>query len=187
MKRIYLWLATTLLLSGAAQAEPAKQLALDEAYQLALNKSEAMQLTVEDIRLADAQYHEALSAIFPKLTLTGSERFRNKGSSSLFNNGIGFSQGGFSGSKTRSSSLGASLTQPIFHGFKDFMVFFAAQSELHAKNLNSQRFREMLYQNVAEAFYQVALYQGESAELQKARGALEKRIAELNDFQKLGK
>lgn len=193
MKLILSMLAIVSILIGAlllalpAHAEPPKTLTLADAYERALNQSEAMQMTVEDIRLADAQYREALSAIFPKVTVNASQRFRNENSSSAFNNGVGFSQGGFSGGGTHSFSMGANLTQPLFHGFKDFMVFYAAQAEYHARNLNSQRFRETLYQNVAEAFYQVALYQGEVRELHAAYGSLDKRIGELNDFQKLGK
>jgi len=184
MNRLKLAIIAGILILPSIAASQSK-INLEQAYKLALEQSESFKLSAESIKLAEAQYEAALSAVFPQVNLSTTERSRNSGSKSNSGDSSGFS--GSSSSRDDRFALSLGLTQPIFHGFRDIFLFQAADKEISARNLSSDRFKETLYQDVSEAFYQVILYRAQLAELVKTRETLQKRIEELAEFKKLGK
>ncbi len=176
-------------------AQTAKQtLTLKDAFKKALAQSENLKITEENIAVAEAQYRQLVAAIYPSISLIGQQRFRsskNFGSvagSGTFNDSTGAPDA------TRRGSLGfsqfesfVSLHQPLFNGFRDYLISNAAQAQMEAWRFDLERNKELLYLDLAEIYHQIQMYQGDLRVLKENASVLEKRISELKEFIELGK
>jgi outer membrane protein TolC len=173
-----LWMVAVWLLALDALAAP---LTLDQAYQKALARSEALQITEEQEKFAKGRYDEAFSAIFPQINLSASELFRNS------QDGFG-NEGGIvpSGSRRRFRSS-VSFTQPIFRGFREFLLADAAKFELSAAAQLIERRKQELFLEVATSYEQLRLNRADLKVLARTMETLGERIRELGEWVKLGK
>lgn len=162
---------------------------LSDAYDLALERSERLQRYAEDIRAAEARYREAIAAIYPELGVSATQRFRNGGGNTRsvitgdVNNDVG-------SGRTRSRhpfESSVNVRQPLFTGFREEYISEGIQAEIQALEQDRRRGRQLLFQDVASVFYQVLYYQQDLRILERTSSVLEKRIAELAEFAKLGK
>ncbi|MBX7138620.1 MAG: TolC family protein [Oligoflexia bacterium] len=190
-----LYCLTVFFLPVVAWADdPAPPYSLEECYQLALQNSESLKISEEDLSIADAQYRQAMAALLPNIDLLGSQRFRDNANfgrimrGSSFAEDNGGSTGGSGGGLGRSQSeITLGLSQPIFHGFRDYLLLRAAQGDYSAQELDLSRSRELLYQDVAALFYEIQLHLAEVAVYEAGRTTLNARLKELGEFEKLGK
>jgi len=169
---------------------------LQECYVAALATSEALKRRADDVVVAEARYQKALAAIYPQLSLALSQRYRNSSSFGQVSRGGASSavDGGDPNTTFRSGSLGKNqfegvftISQPIFNGFRDLYAARALAATKDAAVLDLTRERELLYSAVADLFFQVGMYQADRGVLQRTVQVLEQRIAELQNFVKLGK
>lgn len=160
---------------------------LQQIYNKTLQKSESLQITAQDIRVAQAQYEEAISAIYPQLHLKLFERIRDNGNANSTQGNNSGTGSGFVGTRDDRFQAALNVTQPLFSGFRDFLLADAAEYEIAARQKTLERQRELLYQDVAELFYQALLYQRDISEIERTESVLKERIKELGEFVKLGK
>lgn len=171
------------------------EMTLSEAYELSLKQSESLQRKEQDILGAEARYREALAAIYPNLHFITSERIRNSesfGFNSNSNNSNTSSNGSVSNNGSRSNSkdqfeTSFNLKQPIFNGFREFLISDAAKLEISAIRNDRERAKELLYLDVADVFHQIVLYSGDLKILNETTKVLNQRIDELGKFIELGK
>jgi outer membrane protein len=181
--------AAFLLGSTPLWAEPQTQLTLEETYSLALKQSENLQRQVQDIRAAEARYQEAIGALYPNIHALATQRFRNTTSAggnpttTEVNNNLG----SFRASSKHPFETSINVRQPIFSGFRDILLSQAFKGEVRALKFDTERNKELLYQDVADVFHQVAYYTDDLKILKKSANVLDKRIDELKQFIKLGK
>lgn len=159
-------------------------LTLEEAFEKAKQQSESLKITKERITEAEAIYNEAIASVYPNVNLLLTERLRNGEGTS--NSDFG-SSGSFSGPRKDRFQSSVNLIQPIFSGFRDFLLADAAEAEISARKLTLSRSTELLFLNVAEVYLQVLLYQKDLAELEATGSVLKKRVDEIGEFVKLGK
>lgn len=162
-------------------AEPIT-MTLSKAYELTLKQSEQLKINSEGLKQADAEYREAISAVYPKIFLRASQQFQD--------NERNFSSNTFNSNNNRERSrfrAGITLTQPIFSGFRDFILTEAAENEIEALKLEDLRSRELLYRDVSDIFLQILFYEEDLKELGRTTKILNERVAELREFVSLGK
>jgi len=167
---------------------------LQECYKLALETSERLQRNVQDIRIAEAQYNQALAAVYPQLNLYLDQAIRDNSDFGRVTRGGTVTEDGDSTTGGRSGSIGrtqldgtAVVSQQLFNGFREFLLAKSLEQESEALRLDLERNRELLYQDVAALYHQI---QGRKAELEvldKSQKTIEDRIGELNRFLDLGK
>lgn len=177
-----------MVLSAPCYADKPAALSLEECYRLAVAQSEVLKLREEDVRLAEARYQEALSALYPKVDLSASQRIRNSnsGSNGSFDNGTS-NNGGFNNQGKHPFETNLGVRQPIFTGFRDYYIAKATEIEIDALRLEKGRSDQLLYQDVADVFEQVVYYTNDLAILKKTEKILQQRIVDLREFIKLGK
>jgi outer membrane protein TolC len=175
---------------------PAGPFDLQTCFELTVLRSETLGMKEEDIRIAQAQYWQALGGILPKIHLLASESLRNKtgggggGSSTgvVDTSGSGDTQFfGGGGSRPDSFSSRINVKQPIFSGFREFNAAAAADANIESRTYDKRRTYQLLYLDTADVFYQILMYEGDLRILEEIAKALEERIVELEKRVKLGK
>ncbi len=196
----YLSILLPVLVVGAAQCQSLADsgkleppYSLDECYRMSLAVSERLSIQANEIGIAESRYQATVSALYPDLDLIGRQNFRNSSNFGRLSRSNSTSEdssnpASTSGSLGRSQSEAAlSLRQPIFHGFRDFLLARAARSEISAQESDLKRERELLFQDVASLYYQILYNLAQVSILEESQRTLKSRISELTDFVKLGK
>lgn len=162
-----------------------QKLTLNDCYKLLLEHSELLQIKSEDIIQAQNQYQEAISAIYPQLHLLGSQRIRNSDRFGRISNNN--SENISSNQSKHPIEATLSLKQPIFTGFRESYFAQAAKSEISALESEKIRSAELLYQDLAQIFFQTIFYAEDINILNDTAQTLNQRIQVLQNFIKLGK
>lgn len=166
-------LALLLLPLPAAAARP---LPLDEAYRLALARSETLAQAGADHDLLVAQAREILSNALPRIDIRGTELIQDvpPGPGGIF-------------TQRRRETVWLSGHQPLFSGFREFLAFRSANDMSEAGRLRLERARHLLYQDVVRAYLDLL---GAQEEI-RIRGALlditADRLKELSQRLQVGR
>ena len=154
-------------------------LSLEQSYQLTLKNLETFKINRENILRAEAQYREALSAIYPQVNLQIRDTYQNNQISGVINTQRKID-------KTRFQT-GFTLRQPIFTGFREKIIAEATEEEIKALKLDDNRSKETLYKDVADIYLQILYLEEDILELERNKKVLNDRINELKEFVELGK
>lgn len=177
---IYL-LLLAFVLSSPVLANP-NSLTIRQAYELTLKQSEDLKINSEGLINAEAEYREAISAVYPKIFARASHQLQDNDRNS--SNNTFTSRNNQDRSRFRA---GITITQPIFSGFRDFLLSAAAENEIKALKLDDLRSRELLYKEIADIFLQILYYEEDLKELSRTSKILKDRVEELTQFVSLGK
>jgi len=153
---------------------------LEECYHLALIQSETVAIQKEAIARATAQIFNAASQGLGKVDFVMNRPFQdgqssNSGGSSSVINAWGVQDNKFT------------ISQPLFQGFKAIGALTGAGSFKGEQTEAWIRAKELLYTDVARAFYNVLRYEKEIEINQGIHELLEKRIKELEEREKIGR
>ncbi len=167
---------------------------LQTCFELAVLHSETLGLREEDIRVAQAQYWQAVGTILPKINIITSQQYQNsQGNSSTGGGGaiVTDSTGGLNvtGGGTGTSFFQSRLNvkQPLFSGFREFATSSAFKADVEARKYNKERSLQLLYLDVSDVFYQILMYEGDLKILAEVQSTLEQRIQELDRRVRLGR
>lgn len=129
------------LLLSPLPAAAARPLTLEEAYKLALERSETLAIAGADHDLLVAQAREIQGSILPDIQANVTETIQDvpAGSSGLF-------------LQRQRRQAWISAHQPLFSGFREFLAFRSAQDMSEAGRLRVERAKHLLYRDVARAF-----------------------------------
>ena len=159
---LVIWLCLLSMLSTCI----ASDINLTAAYEMAVAKSELLQVGVAEWRAAEARYRQSLGAMWPEVSIRGAANWSGEGDS-------------------RRVGIGATWT--VFDGFRNARLADARQSEGFAQSNNVEYVHLLLYEDVADVFYQVLSFQGQRAASREQLKALESRAAEVERRMKLGR
>jgi outer membrane protein len=182
-------------LPASSQEKPAQErrpLTLQECYALAVERSEALGITAEELRKAEARYWQAVSAVLPQVDLIGTLRVQNnEGGSSSSGSSSGFDSdtggGGSSGSRRDRWEGRLRVSQTLFSGFREFNLAGAAKAEARSQGALLKRKRETLFLDVSDLFHQLLSLERDQAVVRDLNATLEKRRAELKERVQLGR
>jgi outer membrane protein len=189
MRTLRLTLLLALLASAAldvpdiqvARAGEGGVLTLKEAFQRALVRSDTLAIAEQDIKIAEAHYLQALGTALPHLTSTTTELIQDT------SGGSGDGSVGQTFTRRSRPEVKITLTQPLFQGFREFTALKAAGAEKMRDTLRVGRARQLLFADVARAYYTVLDLEHEIEILNSLRGTLQKHTGELNERIRLGK
>lgn len=184
MRSLAPYLAAFLLFAGPAWAET---LTLRESFEKALTRSESLAIQEQDIRVAESHVMQAWGTALPHLSVNASEFIQDTS--------VGTSGGGTTGGESVNNTflrrsrpeVAVTLQQPLFQGLREFRALKVAGAEKRKNSLEWERARQLLFGDVAHAYYVVLELEKELNILQSIRGTYQKRIGELQDRIRLGK
>lgn len=161
----------------AAQEEP---LSLEDCYKLALKQSEHIAINADLIKETEAHFLQALSIMVPHvsfLSLDMQEEEPAPGTTATFS----------SLKPSRSSTRSFNVTQTLFNGFKAIAAIRGSNFEKKQRVDEKIRAEQLLFVDVADAFYLLSEKKEDIRALQKIKAALISRIRELHGREKLGR
>lgn len=167
------WIATHRPMLVNAQDETSP-LTLTDCYKLALKQSEKIAIQKERIKEAEGSFLQSLSGVLPDVSFINSDKRQDGSGSSNFTLG-----------EVPESRF--TFTQPLFSGFKEFAAIAAGAAEKRQRLAEQQRARQLLFLDVADAFYLFLSYQEEIGILDTIASALTERVAELKKREELGR
>lgn len=159
-----------LLLLGATALRAGEPLTLTRAYELTLARSESLQIGAAEWEAAEARYRRAVAGRWPEVRAEAAVDLRE-----------GVNRAG----EVFGVGVGASWT--LFDGFRSLRAGEAAQAEGRALRFDTARTRELLYQDCADAYYEVLARDGEAAALVDQQAAYAERVTELEKRLALGR
>jgi len=183
MKRKFSF-AVLLLLIGAPAFAGGNALTLEEAFQKAVARSESLAIKDEDVRVAAAHYLQALGTVLPHLDVNASEIIQDTPPSTLT---VGGGNVGNTFTRRSRPEVAITLTQPLFQGLREFMALKVAGAEKRRNTFTVKRARQLLFSDVARAYYGVIEAEKDLSIEQSIRTTLVQRIKELKDRIALGK
>ena len=171
------------------------QLTLYQCFELAEERSSEVLGTREQVLAANARYTQAFASVLPTINFVVDQRYRNSidfgrvpvpgGSSAEDPSTITGGRGGTVGKNQIEGVL--RVSQPIFSGFRDFILVDAAKETIIASEHTAHRAQDVLKTAVASAFYQTLTYISDRATLRRTLDVLHQRVSELQRFRELGK
>ncbi len=188
---------------AAQPGEAPSPLSLAQCYQLALEASEQDQIRAENLKAAEARYRQTFAAFLPTIGLFAAQTWqqdlqRNEQrqqaieatrllvpESQQLLRALPSEPVDTQGSNPFVG--GVSLSWPLFSGFRTLSESRARESDRDALQFERQRFRELLYLDVADVYYQLLMYTEMQAALDREERALRQRIAELQARVRLGR
>lgn len=159
--------------------EPGPVITLAEAFDLALRHSEQIAISSEAVVELDARIQEFASRARPQLSLSASELLQD------VPNG---EQGLLSVVNRRSlPEAKVSLRQPLFSGWREFLAVKAARAQGEAAALGLERAKNLLYLDVALAYYGLLTVQLEIRTRLAVTETAKKRVEELKAREAVGR
>ncbi|MFH0985960.1 MAG: TolC family protein [Candidatus Omnitrophota bacterium] len=156
----------------------ASTLSLEECYRLALIQSETVAIQKEAISRATAQVFNAASQGLGNVDFIVNRSLQDHQKSNLTGDSLG-------DPNIHESKF--TVSQPLFQGFKAIGALTGAGSYRREQTEAWMRAKELLYTDVARAFYNVLRYEHEIEINQGIRELLGKRIKELEEREKIGR
>lgn len=152
---------------------------LQECFRLAAIRSDTLQINEQSIRAARARLSQAIAEIFPTINLVSSHNFQNVKTISSSSSSTSTSKTTSRWQTTYSNSTDLTLSQTLFNGFSNYNAVGAAQADVESQRFNLQRSYQVLYQSVAQSFYQILSNEGDLVILGDSIKTLEARVKEL--------
>ncbi len=194
------------------ESGPLPPLTLEDCYQLALKQSETLAIRKQDIEIAEAQFYkaagEAIGDVRFVITDTRQDAPKPKVTpppppieipSADPNNPdpiiIQTAPSGSGSDGSFGSTFNARhrrerkfvITQPLFQGFRSLGALAGAGSLKRQRTQERIRAEELLFLDVAEAFYQVMRYQKDIEILEEIHQLFQNRIVDLEARERIGR
>jgi len=155
----------------AAHSSTRAAYSLGDCFQAALQRSEILADQDEVILQAEEHYRQALAAVFPAVGLSASYQRQQE----------------ISGTDPDTYQVKATVTQPLFRGFREFAALRQNQ-ELIAYQEESKAWAGLqLYSDTARGYYAVLAGEADLAHLDDQIKLYEQRIAELSGRVRIGR
>jgi len=163
--RHFIYLSAVLLL--VAGSMNASGLTLTRAYQLTLEQSEQLDISDAEIRAAEARFRQVAGGFWPEISADGTAELND-----------------VSGIEYR---IGLGARWAIFQGFRTIRDAEAARLTAESVRLDQQRYRELLYRDVADVFYLLLGLTRDLHVIDEEIKAFDSRIGELEDRVRVGR
>jgi len=170
----------------AQNAHDIHALDLQTCFQLTAIRDDSLKISMEDIEIARAQMSQSIAALWPTFTVNNQQEFlhfrnsANTGFSILGNSTI-------SGNRNYTSQSNVNMTYTIFNGGQNWNNVGASSAAIAAKKQTLARNYQTIYQDVAQAFYNVLQFEGDMNVQADLIDALKARVDDLRDRVNLGR
>lgn len=180
MKRLFVLLLLLLPFPLNAAVEPG--MSLEECYRYALQRSETVAISEQEIARAQAIYTQALGSVLPKLTINVTELLQDSSANTDGAGSVGSTFTQFS-----RPGVAVTLNQPIFRGFKEFRALKLAKINESQQRLLWRNAERLLFQDVVISFLTIVKLERDIEAFQSILKVQRSSLGELNERVKLGK
>ena len=199
----------------AANANDPRALDLQTCFQLTAIRDDSLKISLQDVRIAQAQLSQSIAALWPTFTASNQQQFLHylgpAQGLSFSSFGVPVGGGGTTGSTGStggSTSAGDSsssvvtatpgnrnyesqstitMNYTIFNGGQNWNTVGASSALVAARRQTMARDYQTIYQDVAQAFYNVLQYEGDIAIQGDLINALAARVDDLRQRVSLGR
>ncbi len=151
----------------ATNSRNPRALDLETCFKLTAVRDDSLKISMQDINVAKAQMSQAIAALWPVFTVSNQQEF------------VHYDQGAPKPERNYTSQSHVDMSFTIFNGGQNWNAVGAGDAAIAAKRQTLARDYQTIYQDVAQAFYQVLQYQGDLAIQQDLIGALQARVDDL--------
>jgi len=163
-----------------------KALDLQTCFQMTAIRDDSLKISMQDIYIAQAQLSQSIAALWPTFTGTNQQEFLHYRNSS--NNSISIiGNSTVSGNRNYTSQSNISMNYTILNGGQNWNTVGASAAAVAAKKQTLARNYQTIYQDVAQAFYDVLQYEGDMYIQADLIDALKARVDDLRDRVRLGR
>lgn len=155
---------------------PAKPLTLKQVYEYALLKNESIPIQDERILQAEEKDTQAKGAILPKANLMANYLYQASPGDAAA-----------SSAKSTQSNIRLNVTQPIFHGFREFALYRSVQADLESQKATREQSKLSLFSQVGQAYYNVLFAEQDLKNLQVLLDLTQKRVVDLQERARVGR
>jgi len=148
-------------------------LSLTDCYRLALAQSETVAIQKEKIAETQGQMLQAFGTALPKVSFVHTESVQDVSHERAVRDRVGEDRFTFS--------------QPLFTGFKEFAAIAGSKHAGKQREAELARARQLLFVDVADAFFLALRYQEDEKVVLATRQILVDRLTELDKRKELGK
>jgi outer membrane protein len=192
-----------------AQAHDPRALDLQTCFRLTAIRDDSLKISMQDIAIARAQLSQSIAALWPTFTATNQQQFLHytgpstgTSFSNLSSTSFGAAGGGsgagtigtpvtgfteISGNRNYTSQSNITMSYTLFNGGQNYNNVGASRALIEARRETLARDYQTIYQDVAQAFYNVLQYEGDEIIQHDLIGALGARVDDLKDRVKLGR
>jgi outer membrane protein len=150
-------------------------------------RDDSLKISLQDVRVAQAQMSQSIAALWPTFTATNQQEFIHYINPNQIT-GVNIVNGTTESNLINyTSESNVNMTWTLFNGGQNFNKVGAASAEIAAKRQTLARDYQTIYQDVAQAFYNVLEFQGDLAIQSDLVQALAARVDDLKDRVSLGR
>jgi outer membrane protein len=176
----------------ADDAKNPRALDLQTCFQLTAVRDDSLKISMQDVEIARAQMSQSIAALWPSFTVSNQQQFLHYLGPSAGGTFVGSSSGGIflsetSGNRNYTSQSNVNMTYTIFNGGQNWNNVGAAARVIAAKKQTLARDYQTIYQDVAQAFYNILQYQGDMVVEADLIDALRARVEDLKSRVNLGR
>jgi len=161
---------------------------LQTCFKLTAIRDDSLKISVQDIRIAQAQMSESIAGLWPTFTAGNQQEFIHYINPNPSVPGLSIVNGSaLPGLRNYTSGSNVSMTYTILDGGQNWNRVGASSAAIAAKKQTLARDYQTIYQNVAQAFYNVLEYQGDLVIQRDLVQALAARVDDLKGRVSLGR
>jgi outer membrane protein TolC len=173
----------------ADNARDPQALDLQTCFQLTAIRDDSLKISLQDVRIAQAQLSQSIAALWPTFTGTNQQQFLHYLGPEA---GVSFTSFGTSvaatqGNRNYESQSNITMNYTIFNGGQNWNTVGASSALVAARRQTMARDYQTIYQDVAQAFYNVLQYEGDVAIQRDLVDALAARVDDLRGRVALGR
>jgi outer membrane protein len=170
----------------AANANNVHALDLQTCFQLTAVRDDSLKISMEDVEIARAQLSQSIAALWPSFSVNNQQQFlhyrgSNAGGITILGNST------IEGNRNYTSQSNVTMNYTLFNGLQNYNNVGASARAIAAKRQTLARDYQTIYQDVAQAFYNVLEYEGDMNVEADLIDALRARVDDLKDRVNLGR
>jgi outer membrane protein len=167
-------------------ANDPRALDLQTCFQLTAVRDDSLKISLQDVRIAQAQLSQAMAALWPTFTATNQQEFLHYINPVV--EGFNIVNGStLTGERNYTSDSHVTMNYTILNGGQNWNNVGANAAAIAAKKQTMARDYQTIYQDVAQAFYNVLQYEGDVVIQRDLVSALAARVEDLKDRVSLGR
>jgi outer membrane protein TolC/AcrR family transcriptional regulator len=170
----------------AANSRNPRALDLQSCFRLTAVRDDSLKISLQDIYVAQAQMSQSIAALWPTFNVSNQQEFIHYRNPALSSVSI-LGNSTISGNRNYTSQSNVTMTYTILNGGQNWNNVGASAAAVAAKKQTLARDYETIYQDVAQAFYNVLQYEGDMAIQHDLIAALQARVDDLKDRVRLGR
>jgi outer membrane protein len=171
----------------ARKASNPRALDLQACFQLTAIRDDSLKISMEDVEIARAQMSQAIAALWPTFTVSNEQQFLHYRGPAAFGGFTILGNSTIEGNRNYTSQSNVNMSYTLFNGGQNWNNVGANSAAIAAKKQTLARDYQTIYQDVAQAFYNVLEFEGDMTIQADLIDALRARVDDLTDRVNLGR